>query len=702
MRSKLLFLMMLIFAMAALSGTVHANFYTDPGFEEGSGDLPDAWGEWSGYGAGTYEYHINDAVAKTGEDCMEVGSPAGASGDFQWLFIDIPDMSENTGYTAGGYFKDILSGGSIGKIQIAFEWWITRDEDKISYETMEFTIPNDGAWHWVEWTRTSPPGTLMIAPMIGIEGNGECAYLLDDVVFRAAGASNPQPAHNSKVQAPGTVDLKWENSTAETCTIYWNDGAPDVNDVNFQYHIDVPTGKVTVIGTVLNDDPNQVLGKVVAAGRNYCWRVDVGSQGGGVWKFSTINDPPDVDAGPKQALWLDSVPNPVTFQLAPTVTDDGLPVPPGALTYLWTKTAGTGVVTFTPSAVVKAPTASMSVADDYELTLTVSDGGPTPGSDTVKIRVHANGTTGLEGRYDMDEGVAAALVHDDFSGNLRHGDRMADGEIETSGYTGTEFDITGGHCADGGGPNVGAMVFYPGVPGYVQFPNSGNDPNIPPKTPGWADFRDEVSLAAWIKVDTENGGWDDNWESVINKGEGSYRLHRNAGGDSIQMTVNIDDAESVAEGTTAVNDGEWHHVMGTYDGAEVCIYVDGLLDTESGECVEAEGQIDWPLYDGSDLTIGQSLQNDAPFGGIMDEVRIHSIGLPHASDNPEAALTALTARSVISIYRTSCGHTNCGGVYIDGDANGDCYVNMDDVKLMAQHWLECNSIALERCDDFWR
>ena len=83
----------------------------------------------------------------------------------------------------------------------------------------------------------------------------------------------------------------------------------------------------------------------------------------------------------------------------------------------------------------------------------------------------------------------------------------------------------------------------------------------------------------------------------------------------------------------------------------------------------------------------------------MDEIRIHSIGLPYASDAPEAApLTETNARSVLSIYRTSDGHDNCGGMYMDGDADENCYVDLKDVKAMASNWLECNSIANPICD----
>ena len=101
---------------------------------------------------------------------------------------------------------------------------------------------------------------------------------------------------------------------------------------------DTASGEVDKIGTDV-DDPNEVTGKIIADEKNYYWRVDNSGKAGPVWQFTTINQAPTVDAGLKQAKWLASGGGSVIFQLAPTVSDDGLPVPPGGLTYLWTKTA---------------------------------------------------------------------------------------------------------------------------------------------------------------------------------------------------------------------------------------------------------------------------------------------------------------------------------------------------------------------------
>jgi hypothetical protein len=99
------------------------------------------------------------------------------------------------------------------------------------------------------------------------------------------------------------------------------------------------------------------------------------------------NFPPAVDAGPPLSVTL-----PAAVSLDGTVTDDGLPIPPGALTTTWSKVSGLGTVTFAdPSAV--DTTASFSAAGTYVLRLTAHDGELVAG-DEVEVTVNAGGGGG--------------------------------------------------------------------------------------------------------------------------------------------------------------------------------------------------------------------------------------------------------------------------------------------------------------------
>ena len=71
------------------------------------------------------------------------------------------------------------------------------------------------------------------------------------------------------------------------------------------------------------------------------------------------NQAPSVNAGSDQQITL-----PDSANLDGTVTDDGLPNPPAAVTVTWTKTSGPGTVTFGNIHAVDT-TASFSVAGTY-------------------------------------------------------------------------------------------------------------------------------------------------------------------------------------------------------------------------------------------------------------------------------------------------------------------------------------------------
>ncbi len=97
------------------------------------------------------------------------------------------------------------------------------------------------------------------------------------------------------------------------------------------------------------------------------------------------NAPPVVDAGPNQTL-----PFPSAVTLDGTVTDDGLPNPPGAVTATWTKQSGPGTVTFADP---NAPdtTASFSAAGTYVLRLSAGDGALTGSADvTIALTLSGN------------------------------------------------------------------------------------------------------------------------------------------------------------------------------------------------------------------------------------------------------------------------------------------------------------------------
>jgi hypothetical protein len=143
-------------------------------------------------------------------------------------------------------------------------------------------------------------------------------------------------------------------------------------------------GNFDDVATALAVDQN---GNVYVTGRS--WGVGTAgydyatikySQPGGECSPPPVNQPPGVNAGPDQTITLPSSAN-----LVGTVSDDGLPNPPGALTTTWSKVSGPGTVTFGNANAVDT-TASFSAAGNYVLRLSANDGA-LRASDDIRIRV---------------------------------------------------------------------------------------------------------------------------------------------------------------------------------------------------------------------------------------------------------------------------------------------------------------------------
>ena len=98
---------------------------------------------------------------------------------------------------------------------------------------------------------------------------------------------------------------------------------------------------------------------------------------------------------------------------------------------------------------------------------------------------------------------------------------------------------------------------------------------------------------------------------VIN-GNGTVRFEYQGGGQNSTLTV---------------NDGTWHHVAYTYDGIEVKVYVDGVLDF-----TRPETRINTGVAGDRQITIGSEGASDGsltfrPYSGAMDDLKIFNRAL---------------------------------------------------------------------------
>src|SRR6185295_14387443 len=107
--------------------------------------------------------------------------------------------------------------------------------------------------------------------------------------------------------------------------------------------------------------------------------------------------------------------------------------------------------------------------------------------------------------------------------------------------------------------------------------------------------------------------------------EGGFALRLNAEGKAQLLTFRSSDEYDSVTGTTALSTGVWHHVAGVFDGSELRVYVDGVLDgATASELAPAAGT--------ADLRIGAlAVEKGGFFDGLIDEVRVTS-GIRYAAN----------------------------------------------------------------------
>jgi len=214
--------------------------------------------------------------------------------------------------------------------------------------------------------------------------------------------------------------------------------------------------------------------------------------------------------------------------------------------------------------------------------------------------VTANGKVTQGDVWTLDTGSLVAWYKFDQGS----GDVIAD-----SGPSGIDGSAHGDPAwADG---VLGKAMAFDGNDAYV---NLGNDPKF--------NITNQITVSAWIKVNA----FDRSYQTIISKGDTSWRLQRNAGTDTLEFgCMGLPVPNNVTWGgifgKIGVNDGQWHHAVGTYDGRKISLYVDCVLDV-SEDVIGSIKTNDHPVY------IGQNAEKPGRFwNGLIDDVRVYSYAL---------------------------------------------------------------------------
>jgi len=149
-----------------------------------------------------------------------------------------------------------------------------------------------------------------------------------------------------------------------------------------------------------------------------------------------------------------------------------------------------------------------------------------------------------------------------------------------------------------------------GKTNYVSIAEKGKSVNLPNK---------EISAEAWLSL---NSGTQ--WGSIINYSQdnGSFEKGWLLGynNTSFNFAVSTSGRLIYLTSSTAFEIGQWYHVVGTFDGSVMKIYLNGKL--EKTQEVKPQGNID---YADSFYTIGSYKDDDEffPMDGSIHEVRVY-------------------------------------------------------------------------------
>ncbi len=161
-------------------------------------------------------------------------------------------------------------------------------------------------------------------------------------------------------------------------------------------------------------------------------------------------------------------------------------------------------------------------------------------------------------------------------------------------------------------PERGSVLSLDGEGDYVDC---GNNPAF--------DITNSITVAAWVNIDTIP----QEWTSIVTKGDSAWRLSTFEDQRKFHFAVTHWTAgTNWVNGDTEVAGGQWHHVCGTYDGANIRLYVDGVEDPESP--VAYSGNIG---TNGWEVLIGANTDwLGCGWNGLIDDVRIYSYALSKA------------------------------------------------------------------------
>jgi len=158
------------------------------------------------------------------------------------------------------------------------------------------------------------------------------------------------------------------------------------------------------------------------------------------------------------------------------------------------------------------------------------------------------------------------------------------------------------------GGKIGMALSFDGVDDYVDCGNEIKPIN-------------QITFGAWVKLTALNKR-----QCIIKKtrvADNVYGFMLAVNNDNkIAYYIYTDTWHGAWSFTTYVIDTNWHHIMATWDGSVMKVYIDGVQDPSTMALTGAMAGATVPTWVGM-----EPFAYGSPFSGIIDEVRIYNRAL---------------------------------------------------------------------------
>ena len=151
------------------------------------------------------------------------------------------------------------------------------------------------------------------------------------------------------------------------------------------------------------------------------------------------------------------------------------------------------------------------------------------------------------------------------------------------------------------------------------FAFDGDGDSIDLGNPSSLNITGNLTISSWVNINSLS----DSYPAVVRK-ENAYALRFKQSDNTLGFFIYNDSGfQLLSSSKTSWNNGEWYYIVGTYDGSNLRIYVNGVEDNS----LPVSGSIDTSA---DNVHIGNQVNGLDPFNGTIDDVMIFDRSLSAA------------------------------------------------------------------------